>query len=137
MLFLNTKGQVQRDANFDFIQADKNLYDPFFDGTKIEYRIKLEGNAYLKPNGNIFIGNDATLPDALLQLNPENKIILPNSARTFRLSIAPSNKLQYISTGIPTDEDSIKDQNGNTPNILNQLSHPWFGSQNVEVECFI
>lgn len=132
MLFLNIKGQVQRDANFEYIQADKNLYDPFFDGAKIEYRIKLEGNAYIKPSGNMFIGNDSTRPDASLQLNPESKIILPNSARTFRLSIAPSNQIQYISTGIPSDEDLIKDQNGNTPNVLNSLSRPWFGSQNVE-----
>ena len=83
LLFLNIKGQVQREVDFDFIRADKNLYDPFFDGLKVDYRLKVSGNAYFKPSGNIFIGNDPVLPEATLPINPEQKIIMPNSGRTF------------------------------------------------------
>jgi len=141
MLFLNIKGQVQRDANFDFIQADKNLYDPFFDGAKIEYRIRAEGNAYLKPTGNIFIGGDSvntkqafwSYSNTTLNLNPEGKIILPNSARTFKLFLGAQNEVPYLSTGIVEKQDLEQNQSGNYTGGVYNLDHPWFGSQNVEV----
>jgi hypothetical protein len=104
LLFLNVKGQVQRDVDFDFIQADKNLYDPFIDNLKVDYRLKVSGNAYFKPSGNIFIGNDSTNPEATLAINPEQKIIMPNSMRTFNF----------------------------TNESISNFPKPWFGEQAIE-----
>ena len=119
---------MQRDVDFDFIRADKNLYDPFFDGIKVDYKLKVAGNAYFKPAGNIFIGNDSTKPDALLSINPEQKIIMPNSARTFSFTNDPAVDFPILSTKMSppvSNSDLVLANNIN-------FTKPWFGEQTIE-----
>jgi len=130
LLFLNIKGQVQREVAFDYINADKNLYDPFFDGIKVEYKINVSGNAYLKPNGNIYLGNDSAKPEATLSLNPEQKIILPNSARTFKFLNNPKIDIPLLSTPVEVQNSTNTDL---TQKLEVDFPRPWFGSQKVEV----
>jgi hypothetical protein len=85
LLFLTVKGQIDRQVEFVEFSTPQSIYDPFFDAVTINYKIATQGNVYLKPSGDIFIG-DLENPDTRLSLNPQQKIILPNSQRSFSYS---------------------------------------------------
>lgn len=122
LLFLTVKGQVNRDVQLSDIKLSSTTVDPFFDPLSIEYKVSLNGNAYVKPAGNIFTGNDLTNPDNILTINPNQRIILPNSSRTFETRIEPS--LDYGKA----DPNRISNSD---LSIINSYTRPFFGSQKI------
>ncbi len=108
LLFLQVKGVIQRQATFDKVQINSKqgfitnlmqnlgfsdtccVYDPFFDPIELSYQIKVEGNTHLKPEGNILIYENAERPQSTIDINPNNKIILPDSKRSFGLMLKSS-----------------------------------------------
>jgi hypothetical protein len=97
LLFLTVKGQIDREVQFVQFSTPQGIYDPFFDGITLNYRLSTTGNVYLKPSGDIFVG-DLTNPDTRLSLNPQQKIILPDSARSFSYSSKPALDWGILST---------------------------------------
>jgi len=131
LLFVNVSGKIQREISIQNFEAknetsSSSFYDPFFDPIEINYKIGVSGNTYLKPSGNIFFYQNKDNPQTTIQLNPENRIILPNSSRSFDLFSKPQFLVNWLS-GNPAGLDKIKDKN-NT-----ELSRPWFGSQTIEI----
>jgi hypothetical protein len=123
LLFVNVIGQVEKEVSFDNFQLDKQIYDPFFDSIDLQYKIRVSGNTFLKPAGNVFFGTqDST---GSINLNPDGKIILPNSSRVFQWHIPAANKLPRL---FPTDNDKII--KGNVENV----DKPWFGQKDIEVK---
>lgn len=118
LLFVTVKGKVDRAVSFDKFQTSKGVYDPFFDSVQVDYKISTQGNVYLKPSGNIFIGTGTNSPDNTLSLNPNDKFILPNSGRNFSIVSNASWQWPFLSDVNKTD---------NTVNI----SKPWFGSKKI------
>ena len=123
LLFLTVKGQVNRDVQLSDIKLSSTTVDPFFDPLSINYKVSLNGNAYVKPAGNIFTGNDQTNPENTLTINPNQRIILPNSNRSFETRINPSLNWFYKA-------DDYKTSNGDL-SIVNNYNRPFFGSQKV------
>lgn len=85
LVFINVKGQVQKEVEFSRFDTNKTIYDPFFDDFKLDYKILIDGNSYLKPSGNIFLESENGEDSVGFNLNPDQKIILPDSARSFDL----------------------------------------------------
>jgi len=83
LLFITVKGEITRSADFVSFETGPSIVDPFLDDFLISYKIKSDGNAYLKPLGNIFVGTDSENPDQSLPLNPNENIILPGTQRSF------------------------------------------------------
>jgi len=123
LLFLTVKGDVKRDVQLNDIQVNSSTIDPFFDGLDINYKIKLDGNAYVKPAGNIFTGNDLRAPDNTLNINPNQRIILPNSTRSFTTQINPILDWLQDQKGQPKGNSDIS--------VAQNFKHPWFGNQNI------
>lgn len=121
LFFVNVKGKTNRDVKFDTFQTQSKVYDPFFDSIQLDYKIAVSGNTYLRPSGNIYINTDGS--ESSLDINPNQKIILPNSVRSFG----------YLSKA-----------QWNLPNINNQISSKdivysdldikpkWFGNQTIK-----
>lgn len=121
LLFVTVKGQVTRNVSFDYFNSGSQLVDPFFDGLDLNYKIKLDGNAYLKPSGNLFVGNNLENPDNTFAINPNQKIILPNTSRGFAMQSEPTlnwGALSYNPSLTKGEIISIKD-----------VKAPWFGNQ--------
>jgi hypothetical protein len=125
LLFLTVKGQVNREVQLNDIKLSSSVVDPFFDPLNISYKVSLNGNAYVKPAGNIFTGNDLTNPDNTLTINPNQRIILPNSSRTFETRINPS--LDY-----GKGDDNMAG-NGDL-SIVDSYNRPFFGSQKISLK---
>ena len=121
LLFINVKGEVDRDVNFEYLKTDKQIYDPFFDGVEINYRLKATGT-YYKPAGNLYVGN-LTDPDNQVNLNNNQKIILPNTARTFNILNKPA-----LNAGVLSSDPTKADVKGDVANI-DDLKKPIIGNQ--------
>ena len=121
LLFLTVKGQVNRNVQLSDIKLSNQTVDPFFDSLDISYKVKLEGNAYVKPAGNIFTGNDLNKPENTLTINPNQRIILPNSSRSFETKINP-----ILDWFTPKAQSSNADVQ-----IAQDYQRPWFGSQKL------
>ena len=121
LLFLTVKGKVNRDVQLNDIRLSNQTVDPFFDSLNISYKVKLDGNAYIKPSGNIFTGSDLNKPENTLTINPNQRIILPNSSRAFETQINPL--LDWFGAG---------QQNSNADkSVVENYNRPWFGSQKI------
>jgi len=118
LLFVTVKGKVERQVEFKTFATNKQVYDPFFDGLKLDYKIGTEGNVYLKPAGNIFVGNDINNPEATLALNPNENFILPNSSRTFEFVNQAKLNIPFLTQKV-TGEREV------------EISRPWFGTQKI------
>jgi hypothetical protein len=116
LLFVTVKGKVDRTVSFDKFQTNKGVYDPFFDSVQLDYKISTQGNVYLKPSGNIFVGSSTSSPDNTLNLNPNDKFILPNSARNFTAVSNPTWHWPFLSDSNKTDNNV-------------DITKPWFGSK--------
>ena len=123
LLFLTVKGQVNRDVQLSDIKLSSTTVDPFFDPLNINYKVSLNGNAYVKPAGNIFTGNDLTNPDNILTINPNQRIILPNSSRSFETRINPSLNWFYKADGNKTLNSDVS--------TVDSFNRPFFGSQKI------
>lgn len=123
LLFVNVLGQVEKEVKFDAFQLDKQVYDPFFDSIELQYKIRVEGNTFLKPAGNVFFGTqDST---GSISLNPDGKIILPNSSRLFQSYIPATNQLPDF-----LNVNSTKVPKGN----IEAIDKPWFGQKDIEAK---
>jgi hypothetical protein len=123
LLFVTVKGQITRNVSFDSFTSYSQFVDPFFDGLNLNYKIKLDGNAYLKPSGNVFAGNNLESPDSTLTLNPNQKIILPNTGRNFTMQTNPTLDWGFLSfkpSSLPNKGEILK---------VSDVKVPWFGSQ--------
>ena len=119
----DAKGQVNRDVQLSDIKLSSTTVDPFFDPLNINYKVSLNGNAYVKPAGNIFTGNDLTNPDNILTINPNQRIILPNSSRSFETRINPSLNWFYKADGNKTSNSDVS--------TIDSFNRPFFGSQKI------
>lgn len=98
LLFITVQGEITRDSSIDYFRSNKKIVDPFFDQLVLTYQISTKGNAYLKPNGNILIGENPNNPDTTLALNPKSKIILPNKHRVFNHIFKPTIPLPFLTS---------------------------------------
>jgi hypothetical protein len=121
LLFLTVKGQVNRNVQLSDIKLSNQTVDPFFDPLDISYKVKLDGNAYVKPSGNIFTGNDLNKPENTLTINPNQRIILPNSSRSFETKINPI--LDWFSPKVQSSNADVQ--------VAQDYQRPWFGSQKL------
>lgn len=119
LLFVNVRGKAQREVSFDSINTDKQIYDPLFDPIDIKYKIRVEGNSFFKPSGNIFISSNDKQSESVLNVNPEQKIIFPNSTRSFGTNITPL---------FQTDGFSIPKKNEDV------IERPWIGESQIQVK---
>jgi len=118
LLFVTVKGKVERQVEFKTFATNKQVYDPFFDGIKLDYKIGTEGNVYLKPAGNIFVGNNIDKPEATLALNPNDSFILPNSNRSFGFVNQPKLNIPLLTQKVEGEREV-------------DINRPWFGSQKI------
>jgi hypothetical protein len=130
LLFVNVKGQVEKSVKFTNIETNQKIYDPIFDAVSLKYTIKVEGGTYLKPSGNVFLNNGSKAGEDLFVLNPSEKIILPNSSRTFTISSKSNFEIPVLSTQVQAQEN-IKKIEATNENQIN-WSKPIFGNQKIE-----
>lgn len=121
LLFVTVKGQINRNVSFETFKSNFQFADPFFDGLSLNYKIKLEGNAYLKPSGNLFVGNNLESPDSTFSINPNQKIILPNTGRNFTMQSQPALNWGAISYTPSNGKGEVLNVEG--------VKTPWFGNQ--------
>jgi len=130
LLFVNVKGQVDKTVKFTNIETNQKIYDPIFDAVSLKYTIKVEGGTYLKPSGNIFLNDGSKAGVDLFALNPSEKIILPNSSRTFVLNSKSNFEVPILSARVQAQEN-IKKAYISNENQVN-LSKLTFGNQKIE-----
>lgn len=118
LVFINIPGEVKKEVKFETFSLNKQVYDPFFDDISLLYKIVVDGKTFVRPSGNLFIGNDTSKPDNVNLLNPDNKIVLPNSARTFEVVSKADFDWKFLT-------DSLSSNNEIT------LSRKFFGNQKI------
>jgi|GEM_PF-1432817 len=123
LLFVNVLGDIDKQVSFDQFELDKQIYDPFFDSMSIKYKIRVTGNAFLRPSGNIFIGTQEST--GAITLNPDKRIILPNSARQFQTFIPADHQLPGFSS---ETSNNLKSRN------IEAVKKPWFGQKDIEAK---
>lgn len=130
LLFVNVKGQVEKSAEFTNIETNQKVYDPFFDTIFLKYTIKVNGGTYLKPTGNVFLDEGSKAGVDLFPLNPSEKIILPNSGRSFTLMSKSNFEIPVLSNQVQNLEEDKKSttSSNNQPNWVK----PFLGSQKIE-----
>ncbi len=125
LLFVNVKGQVEREVNWLEFSTDKSFYDPIFDPINLIYRLELKGQGYFKPSGNIYLQTSPDNRISDLPLNPDQKIILPNSSRSFNIG----QKATWNQQGL-TDTDLNSKLTENSTNF----KLPWFGKYTLQAK---
>lgn len=125
LIFVQVQGQVKREASFTNFYPNLYIVDPIFDNLQLNYRIQVEGNSYLRPAGNIFVYSNKDEPNNTLDLNPDRKILLSNSARNFSIYSSPFLSIPFVSSGVS--------QSGSTSVRQVEIDRPIFGNKNVEV----
>lgn len=123
LLFVNVLGDVEKQVSFDVFDLDKQIYDPFFDAIQLKYKIRVTGNTFLRPSGNIYFGTEEST--GAVTLNPDNKIILPNSARLFQTFIPASYELPGFLNNSRNDLKSAS---------IETIKKPWFGQKDIEAK---
>lgn len=124
LIFIEVQGQIQREVEIETFATDNNFYDPFYDPIFIEYKISTTGNSYFLPSGNLYYSDDGEIRNQA-PINPNQKIILPDSDRNFKAVFKPSNKLFF---------DPEKDLEGQILDVqMVNEDHKWFGSQDLEL----
>jgi hypothetical protein len=131
LLFVNVQGQVEKSVKFSDIETNQKIYDPFFDKILLKYTLAVAGGTYIKPSGNIFLNDGSTAGVNLFSLNPNEKIILPNSSRTFNINNEPD--LRMLWTQVQAQEnmqkiDSSKENQADWQRL-------WFGNQKIEAKA--
>jgi hypothetical protein len=130
LLFVNVKGKVERIIKFQNLQSNQSIYDPFFDQIMLKYKIRVEGGSYTKPSGNVFLNNGNEPGKTVFPLNPEEKIILPGSARTIELT-SPANLGWFgFSSVVAYAQENVVKKTSSTN--FPDWQKPIFGSQNIE-----
>jgi hypothetical protein len=127
LLFVNVLGKVEKEVSFENFKLDKQIYDPFFDSIDVEYKISIKGNTFLKPAGNIFFGTQDS--SGAINLNPDGKIILPNSSRLFQVHI-PATQSAGTELADYINNNSKKSFKGRVENI----NKPLFGQKDIEAK---
>jgi hypothetical protein len=114
LLFITVKGAITREVNFDEFTSNITVVDPFLDDLLLTSKINTEGNVYYKPTGNIFVGQDSESPDQNLPINPNQKIILPGTKRTFHQVTQSRVSIPFLSSQVDintlTDGDVVTNE---------------------------
>jgi len=127
LLFVTVKGQVTRDVVIDSLSTNRGIVDPMFDQLALTYRIALKGNAYYKPAGDMFFGSEA----GRLPLNPNQRIILPDSSRTFNKILDPSITNSPLSSSV--DQNALRGEVRSYSTT--DTERPFIGQQTVTVKA--
>jgi len=125
LLFIEVEGQIQREVTVKNFQTDRAFYDPWFDSIFMQYQVELTGNSHLKPSGNVIFGEQT---DNGFAINPEQKIIFPNTARSFSSQTKPDFKIPFLSYNPFLEEVSNTDSEN-----FEQVSKKIIGSQKVNI----
>ena len=125
LIFVQVQGQIKREARFTNFSPNLYIVDPVFDNLQLNYKIQVEGNSYLRPAGNIFVYSNKDEPNNILDLNPERKILLSNSARNFSAFSPAFLNIPFISSRV--------NQLGSTSVRQIEIDRPIFGNRNIEV----
>ena len=119
MLFLNVNGDLGRQVELGNLRTNQYIYDPFFDFLCVQYRINTKGNSFYKPQGEIELAqNNQSIGS--MTLNPDKKIVLPNSPRNLEVVSKPIFAFKLLSNGGSSHDKWI-----NIPD--SGLRRPWFG----------
>ena len=130
LLFVNVKGKVERIIKFQNLSSNQSLYDPFFDSILLKYKIRVEGGSYTKPSGNVYLNNGFEAGKTIFPLNPQEKIILPGSARTIELLSPASFEIPFFSNIVAYAQENILKKTSST--TFPDWQRPIFGPQNIE-----
>jgi hypothetical protein len=91
LLFVNVGGQNNQkiEINQNFITSSSlkingiEIVDSLFDDLRLEYQLKNKGTKYIQPEGNIFfLSGDEKIIEKY-DINPENRIIINDTKRSF------------------------------------------------------
>lgn len=126
LLFITVKGAITREVSVDEFNTNISFVDPFLDDLQLTLKIASEGNAYLKPAGNIFVGQDSESPDQNLSLNPNQKIVLPGTRRTFHQVTKSRLSIPLISSQVDTALLTHGDV------VVNELNYPLFKNEKFQ-----
>jgi len=130
LLFVNVSGQVERMVKIENLESNQYLYDPFFDGILVKYKIRVDGGSYTKPNGNVFLDNGNQPGKTIFPLNPEEKIVIPQSSRSMQLSSPAAFDIPLLSSTVVNAQENI--QKKSTQTSFPDWQKPLFGQQNIE-----
>ncbi len=86
LLFLNVKGEIQKETKIVQFKPTTTFVDPFFDSLSVDYQIKVVGNSFVRPQGDVYLDDGDGKRINSKPLNPDQKIILPNTTRSFQSS---------------------------------------------------
>jgi hypothetical protein len=120
LLFLNVKGEAARQVKFTDFKTNQYVYDPFFDFLDVTSDINLTGKSFYKPSGVIWSYQNSDKPFSSMPLNPDNRIILPDSTRTFEAVSKPYFSIPWLSNAGGKYDEWSKDQDSG-------FQRPWFG----------
>jgi hypothetical protein len=120
-LFINIKGDTEKNNDFTKFEVDKQIIDPWFDKFNLNYTIKINGDYYFRPSGDIILG-DKENPLARFDVNPGNGLIVGNSSKDYVVKFG--------------SDPSSQNNNSESKVITQNISVPWysFGSQNIRGE---
>jgi len=129
LVLLNVRGETEQGAG---------ILDLSFDGkkiisglpTEVTYRFSNDGGARVKPVGQLTIKNLFGRKVTVMEANPRDGNVLPNSIRKFRIIWLEKKQDQFANPPIPAEDDP-KPTFGQK--LKNQLKYFMFGFYSAEV----
>lgn len=112
LLFVNIKGDDAKQPVIENFKATSRVIDPFFDTLTLKYDIKVKGNSFYRPVGNIFYIEQNDEISVLSSIVSDN-ILLPNGKRGYEEC--------YGQTLFKKDCKS------------SSIDFPWFGTRTFEL----
>jgi len=128
LIFLEIQGKADRNVTFQNFKSSTQLVDPFFDSVLLQAQILVKGKSFLRPSGQFkFIQGSDTI--AQTDINPKQKIILPNSQRNFDLFIKYDKNQSWAPTWLVNNA-------GGKPNNIEEftVSAPFIGFQKIQAD---
>jgi hypothetical protein len=123
LLFLNVVGQTKREVSIKSFGSENQIIDPFFDELNLNYNITTAGNSYYKPVGNIIFG-EIKSPDQTIDINPNTRLILPNSNRIFSRALTSRFYIPWLNFW----------RNNQSNSNLESVNLPLLGNQNITLK---
>lgn len=94
LLFVNVGGDSSKQPTIEDYSLSQGYWiDPFFDRIDLNYNVKVQGNSFYRPSGNLFLTDAGSEKINTLSSFTSDRIILPGAKRAFQYCIKQKDSL--------------------------------------------
>ena len=131
LLFVNIGGDSSKQPQIENYTTSSTWIDPVFDRLDILYDVRVKGNSFYRPIGNIFLNDTGSETITTLSSFTSDRLILPNAVRGYKYcvksnvyigktceSIELDGKLPWLGSRTLTLRLDYNDGNGNPQTVV-------------------